>query len=132
MLRSQMISRGRSEGYSPEELERAILAIRARMTRNGLAHQEFIDARTGTILKRFGVVQDREPQGTLSDEVLIIVKDPEHERRMQGPPGPIICHLGSDGTQGSVLYPQDLLLIEDGAVRSAAIGHFERLRGQDE
>ncbi len=131
MPQSQMISRGLSAGYSEEELERAILAVRVKMTRNGLEHSDRIDIRTGTILKPYGLVQDREPRETLPDDdvVVAVINDPNHVTRIKSPPGPIICHLEGDGTQRVVTFPQDLLLNEDAATRNAAIGHFERLEG---
>ena len=79
-------------------------------------HKQLIDLRTGTILERHGLVVKRD-NVPISEGVITVLNDPEHEKRLETQPGPIVCHMTDDETQRSVVFVEEFLLAEDAAAR---------------
>lgn len=117
---------------SKQQLRKATRAFRSMIARVGLRDVDGVDARTGAILTRNGVLRGHEP-GYESESRIIgeIVADPFHPRRAPLQAGPLVVRMTTEESR-TVVPVAVLLLAEAREVRQAAIDHFERgARGRE-
>lgn len=117
--------------HEGDELKRA---IRAKMVRCALHHYvgQDTDFRVGLVLHRAGLLKKEIPLPPLPQEVIEAVRNPKHETRISGPPGPVVF-VGSPGQSqsGDAIFALDLLCAPATDAREAALAHFEQTVGKD-
>jgi hypothetical protein len=114
---------------SEDDYQQVIRTLRARMATNAFGPDRFLEPRNGLILKRAGFAVDCDPPKRADEELIAILRDPGHERRIGLPPGPLVCYLEEGLPSRSILEIRNLLLLEDRILREAALDHFLGLRG---
>ena len=121
--------------FSVREFEKAKRAFRAKMAQIGLQHLTGVDARTGAILKRSGLLKHSRPTEELKPQAVArIVADATHPRRIALSEGPLVAvrqdKVHDDKVHCYVVPVVVLLLADSVKVRRAALMHLDRLDTQ--
>src|SRR4051812_41300626 len=110
--------------YSPEELEKGKLALRARLTVHAFHHLTHIHARAGAVLARFGLLDEAPDAQSIPDELLALMTNRSHASRVSAPDGPLLFYLEGDPPR-RLAMPMDVLLLNSTTQgRRAAVAHF--------
>jgi hypothetical protein len=75
-----------------------------------------------------GLLEHRDPDDEIPVELLEIISNPEHEKRIPAPPGPLLFYLESEDGPRSAVPMNFFLLNPDPRFRRAAFEHFDRLK----
>lgn len=105
-------------------LEDVTRILQARMAAAALRHADKVDVRTGTMLERAGLLK-REAEGDSDPELVQILGNKNHARRIQTVAGPILIYADAKNpTQRFAVDVKQLLLSVHAQTRTAALHYF--------
>lgn len=113
--------------FAPEQIEAYMRKFKAKLLHTALNHLSNLDHRTGIVLDTTGVFQ-RTTEQSMPIELVEIILEKGHPKRMDSPIGPFIFYRKESGDSNCfALDMTDVLLNDSAAVRAAAYEHIQQI-----